>query len=50
MSFFISRPYLRGLSSVEKDGRPHFSIQVPTESTIEPEIPVFFISIDIVNP
>ncbi len=38
MSFFISRLYIRGLSSVKKDDIPFFSTQKPTQSTTEPEI------------
>ena len=36
MSFFISRLYIRGLSSVKKDDIPFFSTQKPTQSTTEP--------------
>ena len=38
MSFFISRLYIRGLSSVKKDDIPFFSTQKPTQSTTEPFI------------
>ena len=36
MSFFISRLYIRGLSSVKKDDIPFFSNRKPTQSTTEP--------------
>ncbi|GEM_PF-6284287 len=37
MSFFISRLYIRGLSSVKKDDIPLFSNRKLTQSTTEPK-------------